>query len=426
MPTLPANWKLHFGALFAGQAVSLFGSGLVQFALVWYLTQTTGSATVLATATLAATLPGIVLGPPAGVLVDRWNRRWVMFAADGLVALATLALAYLFWVGVAQPWHVYVIMFIRSAGQTFQSPALQASTSLMVPREHLARVAGFNQMLQGGLGILAPPIGALLLALLPLQGVLAIDFITALVGLSPLLFVRIPQPAAVASAERGSFGGELRAGLRYVAVWPGMLLLLSMALVLNLLFTPASALLPLLVRNHFGGGAPQLAALESTFGIGVIAGSLLLGVWGGFKRRIFTSLLGLVGLGLGFFLIGAAPANAFWFAVAAMGLAAVMQPITNGPLMAILQATVAPEMQGRVFALVGAGATAMTPLGLLLAGPAADWLGVQFWFLLSGAVCVVMALGAFFMPALLNIERHAPTAAPAANTAASETASAAG
>jgi len=410
MPTPPQNWKLHFGSLFAGQAVSLFGSSLVQFALVWWLTQQTGSATVLATATLAATLPGIFLGPLAGVLVDRWNRRLVMLVADSLVALATLTLAYLFWAGVAEVWHIYAIMFIRSAGQSFQNPALTASTSLMVPEAQLARVAGFNQMLQGGMGILAPPIGALLLAALPLQGVLAIDFVTAILGVTPLLFVFIPQPPAAKGGVRLSFFGDLRAGLRYVWSWPGMVILLSMALVLNLLFTPAAALLPLLVRNHFGGGAPQLAMLDSVFGLGVIVGSLILGVWGGFKRRIFTSLLGLFGLGAGFFLIGATPATAFWFAVGAMALAAVMQPITNGPLFAILQATVAPEMQGRVFSLVGAGSMAMTPLGLIIGGPMADRFGVQAWFLLSGGVCILMAGAAFFIPALLNIEAHAPTA----------------
>ncbi len=231
MRTAPQNWKLNYGSLFAGQAVSLFGSSLVQFALVWYLTQKTGSGTVLATATLAATLPGIILGPVAGVLVDRWNRRLVMLLSDSLVAVATLGLAYLFWIGVADIWHVYVIMFIRSAGQTFQNPALTASTSLMVPEAQLARVSGFNQMLQGGMNIVAPPVGALLLIALPLQSVLAIDFITALLGVAPLLFVFIPQPPAPQPGGDHSFVGERKAGFRYVASWPALMILLSMALV---------------------------------------------------------------------------------------------------------------------------------------------------------------------------------------------------
>ena len=155
---LHSNWKIPFFAIWAGQAFSLIGSGLVQFALVWWLTSTTGSATVLATGTLVAILPGVVLGPFAGALVDRWNRRIVMMAADGFIALATLGLAVLYALGAMQIWHVYVIMFLRSLGGASHWPAMQASTSLMVPEEHLARVAGLNQTMQGALNIVAPPI----------------------------------------------------------------------------------------------------------------------------------------------------------------------------------------------------------------------------------------------------------------------------
>ncbi|HAE58218.1 MAG TPA: MFS transporter, partial [Anaerolineae bacterium] len=132
-----ANWKPRFFTIFGGQALSLFGSSLVQFALVWYLTQQTGSATILATATLVAMLPQIILGPFVGALVDRWNRRLVMMVADGLIALATLVLAGLFWFDLVQVWHIYAILLVRSTGGAFHWPAMQASTSLMVPKEQL-------------------------------------------------------------------------------------------------------------------------------------------------------------------------------------------------------------------------------------------------------------------------------------------------
>ena len=179
-----ASWKTPFFALWTGQAVSLLGSSLVQFALVWWLTQSSGSATVLAGATLAAMLPQILLGPVAGVLVDRGSRRRIMLVSDSLVALTTLALAALFAFGRAQIWHVYLAMFLRSLGGAFHFAAMQTSTSLMVPREQLARVSGLNQMLNGGMNIVAPPVGALLLGLLPLQGILAIDLTTAVAGIA--------------------------------------------------------------------------------------------------------------------------------------------------------------------------------------------------------------------------------------------------
>lgn len=417
METPRPNWKLHFGALWGGQAVSLFGSALVQFALVWWLTVTTRSATVLTTATLAAVLPGVLLAPLAGVLVDRLSRRRVMLAADAAVAGASLLLAYLFASGAAQVWHVYAILMARAAAGTFQEPAMTASTSLMVPGEHLARVAGFNESLRGGMGIVAPPAGALLLEMLPMQGVLAVDVVTAVLGMLPLFFARVPQPAPTVTAEsqpaQPSFGGELRAGLRYVRGWPGLVTLLGMAVFLNFLVSPGSSLIPLLVAEHFGGGALQLASLDAVFGAGVIAGGLLLGVWGGFRRRIYTSLLGLVGLGAGFALLGLAPAGAFWLALASAAISSVMQVFVNGPVMAILQATIAPEMQGRVFSLIRAGSAAMMPLGLLIAGPLAEVLGVRTWFLIGGGACLLMGGLGWFMPALLALEdRAAASAAP--------------
>jgi DHA3 family macrolide efflux protein-like MFS transporter len=418
-PTRPENWKLHFGALWGGQAVSLFGSALVQFALVWWLTTTTKSATVLTTATLAAMLPNVLLGPLAGVLVDRWNRRIVMLVADAVVAGATLLLAALFAADVAQVWHVYVLMLVRAMGGAFQQPAMTASTSLMVPEKHLARVAGFNQSLNGGMGIIAPPVGALLLEALPLQTVLAIDVITALVGILPLFFVFVPQPvkqSSQAQTAKPSFLSDLRDGLRYVVSWPGMLTLLGMALVINFVLTPAASLIPLLVSEHFRGGAVQFATLDAVFGAGVIAGGILLAVWGGFRRRIHTSLMGLIGLGTGFALLGLAPANAFWLALVAAGITSVMQAFCNGPLMAIMQATIAPDMQGRVFSLVVAGSSAMAPLGLLIGGPVAEVLGVQAWFIIGGSVCALMGVLGWFLPSILTIEDRVAVASVAAAT----------
>jgi len=164
-----------FLIIWIGQAFSLLGSQLVQFALVWWLTRTTGSATMLALATLAALLPQILIGPFAGALVDRWSRRRVMIVADIAIALATLGLAVLFWLNVAQVWNIYVLLLIRATGAAFHWPAMQASTPLMVPQKHLSRVAGLNQTLSGLAGILIPPLGALAIEVLPMQGVLAID-----------------------------------------------------------------------------------------------------------------------------------------------------------------------------------------------------------------------------------------------------------
>lgn len=168
MVKLGDKWKAPFFTIWTGQQVSLIGSSLVQFAIVWWLTKTTGSATVLATATLVAMLPQIVIGPFSGALVDRFSRRWVMILADGATALSSVVLAYLFWANVVAIWHVYLIMAFRSIGGGFQWPAMSASTALMVPEQHLTRVAGLTQTMQGVTNIVSPPLGAILLALLPM------------------------------------------------------------------------------------------------------------------------------------------------------------------------------------------------------------------------------------------------------------------
>jgi DHA3 family macrolide efflux protein-like MFS transporter len=410
---LPKNWAARFFTVWGGQAFSVFGSSLVQFALVWYLTQQTGSATILATATLVAMLPQIVLGPFVGALVDRWNRRLIMIVADGSTALATAVLIYLFASGQVQVWHVYLILMVRSLGQAFQFPAMQASTSLMVPEKQLTRISGANQTLQGVTNIVAPPTGALLLSLLPMQGILAIDILTALLAITPLLFIPIPQPVRSTQAQEagsqemtGGFMQDVREGFRYVLSWPGLLAILIMATLINFLLTPTSSLMPLLVTKHFGLGALQFGLMDSAWGFGVILGGLILSAWGGFNRKVVTSMMGIIGIGIGVTIVGLSPANMYWLAIAGMALSGIMNPITNGPLFALLQSTVRPDMQGRVMSLVVSAATAMSPLSLMVAGPVSDAVGIRTWFWFGGVTCLLIGIGTFFVPAIMNVESN--------------------
>ena len=402
------NWRVPFFTIWAGQAASLLGSQLVQFALIWWLTKATGSATVLATATLVGLLPQVVLGPVTGALVDRWNRRVIMIVADSVIALATVALAILFLTGNIQFWNIYVLMFVRGAAGGFHWPAMQASTSLMVPKEHLTRIQGFNQMLHGALNIASAPLGALLLELVPVQGILAVDVGTALLAITPLFFIPVPQPQRADLPENGlgkpSVWQDMVAGFRYIMGWPGLIMIGIMAAMINFLLTPASSLIPIFVTQHFNGGAFHLAGLESAWGIGVIIGGILLGIWGGFKRRILTSLVGLIILGIAVTMMGLLPSWAFYLAIAMMFVIGFANPITDGPLFAVMQSSVAPEMQGRVFTLVASVAAAMSPLGLIIAGPLADRFGVQTWYIAAGPVTLFMGVSGFFIPMILNIE----------------------
>ena len=403
------NWARRFFTIWTGQALSLFGSALVQFALIWWLTQESGSATVLAIATLVGMLPQIVLGPFAGALVDRWNRRIIMIAADLTIALVSLLLAYLFATGTVQIWHIYAVMAVRALGGAFHYPAMAASTPLMVPNEQLTRINGLNQALQGVNSLVAPPVGALLLGILQTQGILMIDVGTALIAILPLLFLSVPQPEQHKDEHAGlkpSLFQDVRDGLAYVRTIPGFTAIISMALFLNFLLVPTGALVPLLVTKHFGKGAIDLGLLESSMGIGIIAGGILLSIWGGFKKKIATSLTGIIGLGVGVMLVGIAPADLFILAIAGNVILGIMIPMANGPIGALMQSIVRPDMQGRVMSLVNSGATAISPLGLLLAGPFSDWLGLRVWFWVGGILCVLIAIAAFFRPVIMNVESH--------------------
>ena len=269
------NWKRHFFPFWGAQAISLLGSGLASFALIWWMTVSTQSATVLALASLAGMLPGVLIGPLAGALVDRWDRKWVMIVSDGVSAILAGLLVTLFWLQAIQVWHIYVILAIRGMAGTFQFPAIQSSTALMVPKEHLARVAGLNQALQGVTMIAAPALGAILLALLPLHSILAIDVITAIIAIGLLFVSRIPQPVGQ-QAEAGVKGvwQDMRAGFVYIVRWPALLSVLVVSALLNLVLTPAFSLVPILVTKHFAGDASQLAWMNAAYGFGFVAGGI--------------------------------------------------------------------------------------------------------------------------------------------------------
>jgi DHA3 family macrolide efflux protein-like MFS transporter len=284
---------------------------------------------------------------------------------------------------------------------------MQASTTLMVPEKHLSRVAGLNQTLQGFTNIISPPLGALLVETLPTQTVLAIDVGTAMLAVMPLLFISIPQPLRKTSDEESkpSVLIDLREGLRFVWDWSGIRILIGIASFHSLVMSAAFSLIPILVADHFRAGAPELGWMQSATGLGTILGGLVIGVWGGFRRRIVTAMLSAVLQGIGVTVMGLAPATAFPLAVGAQFFALFVGSMGNSALIAVLQTTVPPEMQARVFTLVVSLATAMSPIGLAIAGPVADVWGVQSWFLIAGVFTIGIGAGAFFVPALMRIEQ---------------------
>lgn len=366
----------------------------MEFALAWYLTKETGRATVLATALLVALLPQIVLGPFIGPLVDRWNRKKIMIFADLSTALMTLALVILFFTGVIQVWHIYAAMVGRAIGQVFQYPAMQSSIANIVPEKHLARAAGLNQTLNGIINIAAPPLGAFLMEALPMQKVLAVDIITAVLAVGCLLFIHIPQPVQTTLSTKINIIGDMKQCLRYMWSTFGIRIMVVMVSIYCFFATPAYNLFPMLVNKNLGGDVIKLGWLNSAFGVGMIAGGLVLGAWGGFKKRILTSATGSSLQGLLLICLGFTTIKLFPFVVVCNFFIGVGIAFASAPLSAILNSVVAKDMQGRVFSMMGSISSLMIPLGLAFSGPMADRFGIQLIYFIAGiALLVSMPLG---------------------------------
>jgi DHA3 family macrolide efflux protein-like MFS transporter len=255
--------------------------------------------------------------------------------------------------------------------------------------------------------IVAPPLGALLLDILPLQSILGIDVLTAVIAITPLLFIAIPQPEHDETDTPASVLSDLREGFAFVWAWRGLRIILFMSMGLNFLILPGMAVLPLLATEHFDGGALQLAWLEASYGLGMIAGGLTLGIWGGFRDKIFTGMLGIIGLGLGLLVVAASPPAHLWIGVMGLLFASACNALAGGSLFSLLQVVVPADKQGRVFTMLTSGGSLMVPISLGIAGPLVEVTGVLTWFLFGGFAALMMGGLGLFIPALRTMQTEA-------------------
>ena len=384
----PDKWRLRFFTLWAGQAASLFGSSLVSFALIWRLTVQTGSTSVLAASTFFTVLPSILLGPFSGTFVDRFSRKKIMLIADAAVAALTVALIAMFYFGMVHPWQIILVMFFREVGGTFQSPAMVATTTLMVPESQLTRIGGMNQTLGGIIRIVAPPAGALLISAFPIHLVLSVDILTALLAIIPLMILRIPSPPP--KEEKPAFLNDTREGLRFVWKWRALFWVVTTCTFANVFIGPAHSFQPLLVTRIFDGGAIELSYISMAAGFGVIAGGLLMSVWKGFKRKLIVSAVGWIGIGIPYVIASMAPGNLFALFLGMIFIAGFMTPVGCAPLNAFYQSVVPADMQGRVFSVLGSLDGATMPLGLLIAWAFGGIVPLRMWYMLVGASHAVL------------------------------------
>ena len=416
-----------FGVVWTGQLISYVGSGLTSFALGVWVYQRTGSVTQFALIALCAGLPGLLVAPYAGALVDRWDRRLVMLWCDLGSGLRTLAIAGLLLAGALRTWHVYVAVALVSVFRTFHMPAYIAATSMLVPKDRIARASGLMQLAQAAGDTVAPLLAGMMIGAIGMAGVLLADFATFIFAVLTLALVRVPRPApsALALAARGSLTREAALGWTFIRARPGLFGLLMFFAMCNLVFAMATVLVIPLVLSFTNTAV--LGRVQAAASFGLVSGSLLLGSTG-WPRRHIHGVLGF-GLLLGVMLAAvgvrpqAAPVGASLFVL--MFAAAMV----NGSSQAIWQTKVPADLQGRVFAVRRMLAQFTAPLGQIAAGPLADrlfrpllvaggplagsvgrWIGVGsgrgigLLYICLGVVPIVSSLWGYAQPRVRNVE----------------------
>ena len=400
---LSGPWKSRFWSIFIGQAFSLIGSGLTQFVLIWWITDTTGSVAALGRAGLAASVPMALLGPIGGVFADRYSRQLIMAVSDLVSAACIVALMVRFQLGMPSLEEIYTMIAIRSAMQAFQMPASTASMAMLVPSDFLPRAAGLNQMMQGITTVGAAPLGAFVMSIMPVGWALGIDVLTAAIGITPLLFVSIPQKLAGSRSER--IWHNLRDGINAVCNDRPLRTLYVLATCAVLTFSPLSIMIPVLVKNYFGGGASDVAMFESSFGIGMIFGGGII-AWISPARKMPWVL---VCFALTCFLMSAlavVPHDLFWLAVAVFFVSSMINMMGYSSLMALLQSTIPNVIQGRVLSLFSTVTAIASPFGLALATPLGEFIGIQNLYILFGVSGGLVVFSGFIFNSVFDLDRR--------------------
>lgn len=397
-----SSWKFRYFSIFIGQSFSLVGSSLTQFVLMWWIADNTNSISALGIAGFFALLPQGILGPLAGTIADRYNRRVIMIVTDLISALCMCVLIFLFLKNSIELWQIYLMMAIRSSMQAFQQPAANASTAMLVPTSFLTRASGLNQFATSMMLVVAAPMGAVAVTLMPLGYVLAIDVVTAILAVIPLFIFKIPQSKRDGN-DKSSFISELRDGVSIVYNNKGLRYLYLLVGFATIAVMPSLPLLPLLVKSHFGGGASEVGLIEGLSGIGMVLGGLILTIINP-KRKVILILWGLSLSCLTMAMTAIVPSNLFYTGVFWYFLCGLTYVFGSGPLTALIQSITPNHYQGRALGLLATCLTLGAPIGLLLLTPLGNILGVRWLFVVTGTIATLVLLLGFTLKDIRFIE----------------------
>ena len=380
----------------SGQLVSLLGSSVSQFVIIWWITLETQSTFYLGVASVLGLAPIVILGPMAGVLADRWNRKLLILGADLFQALTTLVLILLFWFTVPVLWQVFVLLTFKGVFQAFHMPTVFAIIPTMVPKEKLSRMNGVNYLFTSAINIAGPVIAAVLLSIWAISQILWIDVVTFLMALVPLLLIRIPS-VLKEQDKSSSFRRQLAEGLDFIRRARGLLALILLATAINVLVTPMGTLLPYYVKfDHFGDAA-DLALVMAFIQGGLLVGAAIMSLVKVSRRKAAIMVSSMYVLLFGYTLVALTPTGLFWFMAMSGLIQTLCIPMIDMLAMTTLQTVVPVEMQGRVTSVVVSLAHAAQPIGMFFSGIVAVFIGTSNLFLgCAAAGLAVVTLSWFF------------------------------
>ncbi|HZG80829.1 MAG TPA: MFS transporter [Brevibacillus sp.] len=388
---LKENWLKNIILFLSSQTISLFGSSLVQFAMMWHITLTTESGVMMTLYIICGFIPTFLLSPVAGVWADRYNRKMLIMIADGLIAVATLILAILFLMGFDAIWLLFVMAAIRAFGTGIQTPAVGAILPQMVPKDKLTKVNGANGSIQAVIMFVSPMASAALLAMTSIEIIFFIDVITAAIAIVTLLaFVKISVHEKAAEKQTTSYLSDFKEGLQYVYNHDFLKKFFLFFAFFFVLMAPAAFLTPLQVTRSFGDDLWRLTAIEIAFSIGMMAGGGLIAAWGGFQNKVKTMTFASLIMGACTIALGIVPV--FWIYLVFMALFGVAMPIFNTPTTVILQEKIEENFLGRVFGVMGMISTSMMPMGMLIFGPIADIIKIEWLLVGTGVLILILAI----------------------------------
>lgn len=399
------NWKKNIVLFLLSQTISLFGSSLVQYAILWHITLKTQSGVMMAITIICGFLPTFFLSPFGGVWADRYNRKALIILSDSVIAIATLILAILFYIGYDMIWLLFLVSAIRALGTAVQMPAVGAFIPQLVPQDMLTKVNATNGTIQALVMLVSPMLSGALLTIASIEIVFLIDVITAAIAvLVLLLFLHVPVHGKASVKQTISYFSDMRAGFTYINKHDYVKKLFLFCAGYFVLVSPVAFLTPLQVTRSFGQDVWRLTAIEVTFSIGMMVGGIIMASWGGFRNRIHSMTLSTLIIGGCTFALGIIPFFPIYLVF--MGLAGIAMPLYNTPFTVLLQEKVETDYLGRVFGVLVMISSTMMPLGMLLFGPLADIIKIEWLFIGTGLL--IFMEGFFLLGSKALIEAGKP------------------